>query len=59
MVSELLSLILIIWVYGLVQMMDLLLLWNLGVELLPAVMKMMCLNIKEGCDSWSLENMKL
>ena len=46
-------------VYGLVQMMDLLLLWNLGVELLPAVMRMMCLNIKEGCDSWSLENMKL
>ena len=32
---------------------------NDGVELLPAVMRMMCLNIKEGCDSWSLENMKL
>ncbi len=32
---------------------------TLGVELLPAVMRMMYLNIKEGCDSWNLENMKL
>lgn len=35
-------------------MMVHLLLWNLGVELLPAVMKMMCLNIKEGFDSLKL-----
>ena len=41
-------------------MMDLLLLWNLGVVTSTCSDEDdVVLNIKEGCDSWSLENMKL
>lgn len=52
-------LILIILGFGLVRMMDHLLLWNLGAELLHVVMRMMCLSINAGFDSYNLVNQKL
>lgn len=45
--------------HALVRMMDHLLLWNLGAELLHVVMRMMCLSINAGFDSYNLVNQKL